>query len=125
MFETLLALGISHPKPVLAGIICLGSFEPWLGHLILRNTTLRFWSLLICMSRNPDRKLLDNFFILKTKAIVRWLCARADSDPSPYGCAQANSLAKPIKWFNIGEHFRYERPQKGRGRSFYQFNADY
>ena len=38
--------------------------------------------------------------------------------------ARANSLAKPIKWFNIGEHFRYERPQKGRGRSFYQFNAD-
>ena len=38
--------------------------------------------------------------------------------------ARANSLPKPIKWYNIGEHFRYERPQKGRGRSFYQFNAD-
>jgi histidyl-tRNA synthetase len=38
--------------------------------------------------------------------------------------SKANSLAKPIKWYNIGEHFRYERPQKGRGRSFYQFNAD-
>ena len=38
--------------------------------------------------------------------------------------ARANSLPKPIKWFNLGEHFRYERPQRGRGRSFYQFNAD-
>jgi histidyl-tRNA synthetase len=38
--------------------------------------------------------------------------------------SRANSLPKPIKWFNVGEHFRYERPQKGRGRSFYQFNAD-
>ena len=38
--------------------------------------------------------------------------------------SRANSLPKPIKWYNIGEHFRYERPQKGRGRSFYQFNAD-
>lgn len=38
--------------------------------------------------------------------------------------SQANSLAKPVKWFNVGEHFRYERPQKGRGRSFHQFNAD-
>ena len=38
--------------------------------------------------------------------------------------SRANSLPKPVKWFNIGEHFRYERPQKGRGRSFYQFNAD-
>ena len=38
--------------------------------------------------------------------------------------AKANSLKRPIKWFNIGENFRYERPQKGRLRSFYQFNAD-
>ena len=38
--------------------------------------------------------------------------------------SRANALPKPIKWFNVGEHFRYERPQKGRGRSFYQFNAD-
>lgn len=33
-------------------------------------------------------------------------------------------LKKPTKWFNITENFRYERPQKGRLRSFYQFNVD-
>lgn len=38
--------------------------------------------------------------------------------------AKANSLRRPIKWFNIGEQYRYERPQKGRLRAFYQFNAD-
>lgn len=38
--------------------------------------------------------------------------------------AKANSMPKPIKWFNISENFRYERPQKGRLRSFYQFNCD-
>ena len=38
--------------------------------------------------------------------------------------ARQQSLKKPIKWFNIGEHFRYEKPQKGRTRAFYQFNAD-
>ncbi|MDA9317382.1 histidine--tRNA ligase [Puniceicoccaceae bacterium] len=38
--------------------------------------------------------------------------------------AKANSLKRPIKWFNIGEHYRYERPQKGRLRAFYQFNVD-
>jgi histidyl-tRNA synthetase len=37
---------------------------------------------------------------------------------------RAESLKKPIKWFNITENFRYERPQKGRLRSFYQFNVD-
>ncbi len=38
--------------------------------------------------------------------------------------ARANSLRKPVKWFSIGEQFRYERQQRGRLRSFYQFNAD-
>ena len=38
--------------------------------------------------------------------------------------AKANSLKRPIKWFNIGEHYRYEKPQKGRLRAFYQFNVD-
>jgi len=38
--------------------------------------------------------------------------------------AKANSLKRPIKWFNVGEHYRYERPQKGRLRAFYQFNVD-
>jgi histidyl-tRNA synthetase len=38
--------------------------------------------------------------------------------------AQANALKRPIRWFNIGEQYRYERPQKGRLRAFYQFNAD-
>jgi histidyl-tRNA synthetase len=38
--------------------------------------------------------------------------------------ARANALRRPIKWFSIGEFFRYERMQKGRGRSFFQFNAD-
>lgn len=38
--------------------------------------------------------------------------------------AKASSLGMPVKWFNIGEHYRYERPQKGRLRAFYQFNGD-
>jgi len=31
---------------------------------------------------------------------------------------------KPLKWFEIGQCFRYETPQKGRGREFHQFNVD-
>jgi len=38
--------------------------------------------------------------------------------------AKSASLKKPVKWFCIGENFRYERPQKGRLRSHYQLNAD-
>lgn len=31
---------------------------------------------------------------------------------------------KPMRWFEIGQCFRYEKPQKGRTREFYQFNVD-
>ena len=37
---------------------------------------------------------------------------------------KANSLKRPIKWFSIAEFYRYERMQKGRGRCFFQLNAD-
>ena len=33
-------------------------------------------------------------------------------------------LGKPIKWFGIPRCWRYERPQSGRLREFYQFNLD-
>jgi histidyl-tRNA synthetase len=38
--------------------------------------------------------------------------------------AKASALKRPIKWFSIGECYRYERAQKGRERAFFQFNAD-
>lgn len=38
--------------------------------------------------------------------------------------AKANALKRPIKWFSIAEFYRYERMQKGRGRCFFQLNAD-
>lgn len=30
----------------------------------------------------------------------------------------------PLRWFSIGNRFRYERPQKGRTREFYQCDVD-
>ena len=38
--------------------------------------------------------------------------------------AQQRDYPKPLKWFEIGRCFRYEKPQRGRLREFYQFNAD-
>ncbi len=37
---------------------------------------------------------------------------------------RAGALKRPIKWYSIAEFYRYERMQKGRGRCFFQFNAD-
>jgi len=38
--------------------------------------------------------------------------------------ARARDFRKPLKWFCVPQFFRYEKPQRGRGREFYQFNAD-
>lgn len=38
--------------------------------------------------------------------------------------ARAGGIRRPVKWFCIGENYRYERQQKGRLRAFFQFNAD-
>jgi len=37
---------------------------------------------------------------------------------------KAGELILPIKWFTFGRRFRYEKPQKGRGREFYQWDID-
>ncbi len=38
--------------------------------------------------------------------------------------ARAAALPKPIKWYCVPQFFRYERPQRGRGREFIQWNVD-
>ena len=38
--------------------------------------------------------------------------------------SRANRLARPIKWYCVPEFYRYEKPQRGRLRAFYQWNVD-
>ena len=38
--------------------------------------------------------------------------------------AKQGSLALPLRWFTIGQCFRYEKMQKGRKREHYQWNMD-
>lgn len=37
---------------------------------------------------------------------------------------QQNGLAFPLRWWSFGPFWRYERPQKGRTREFFQWNID-
>jgi len=39
--------------------------------------------------------------------------------------AKRRELVFPLRWFSIGNRFRYERPQRGRGREFYQTDIDF
>jgi len=37
---------------------------------------------------------------------------------------RSNVLPKPIRWWSYGPFWRYERPQRGRSREFFQWNID-
>ncbi len=38
--------------------------------------------------------------------------------------ARSKSLLRPIRWWSFGPFWRYERPQRGRTREFFQWNID-
>lgn len=38
--------------------------------------------------------------------------------------ARQSQLSFPLRWWSFGRFWRYERPQKGRAREFYQWNCD-
>ncbi len=38
--------------------------------------------------------------------------------------ARSAILSRPIRWWSYGPFWRYERPQKGRSREFFQWNID-
>jgi histidyl-tRNA synthetase len=37
---------------------------------------------------------------------------------------QQTTLVRPVRWFSFGPFWRYERPQRGRRREFFQWNID-
>lgn len=48
----------------------------------------------------------------KTPSLARMIASRS------------KTLIKPIRWFNIGNCWRYEKPQRGRGREFWCLDCD-
>ena len=38
--------------------------------------------------------------------------------------ARQNALTYPVRWWSFGPFWRYEQPQKGRSREFFQWNID-
>lgn len=56
----------------------------------------------------------------------RRLAIRPEKTPSVARlvAGKIKQLPRPIKWFNIGNCWRFEKPQKGRGREFFQLDCD-
>lgn len=70
-------------------------------------------------------EIKDQLFWFKDKG-ERDVTLRAELTPqlARYVVMYGKKLKKPFKWFSIPRLFRYERPQKGRLREFFQYNAD-
>lgn len=76
-------------------------------------------------TQKSGEEIVNQLFAFEDKG-GRKMALRPEMTPSLVRILGKNlaTLKKPTKLFNITEQFRYERPQKGRLRSFYQFNAD-
>ena len=76
-------------------------------------------------TKKSGEEIVEQLFAFEDKG-GRKIALRPEMTPSLVRILgeQVATLKRPTKWFNITENFRYERPQKGRLRSFYQFTVD-
>lgn len=76
-------------------------------------------------TEKSGEEIKKQLFWFKDKG-EREICLRAELTPQlarliiNYG----KSIKKPIKWYSIPRVFRYEKPQRGRYREFFQYNVD-
>lgn len=76
-------------------------------------------------AKSGEELVKKQTFILKDRG-GRTLALRPEMTPTlaRMVAQKQEELPKPIRWFAIGPRFRYEQPQKGRGREFYQWDVD-
>jgi len=68
-------------------------------------------------------EIVNEIFNFKDKA-GRDICLRPEFTPILARMAAEKQLPRPQKWFSIGRFWRYESPQQGREREFWQLNVD-
>lgn len=76
-------------------------------------------------ARKSGEELSQQLFNFLDKS-ERRLCLRAETTPiiARMYIENERRLVKPLKWFCMSRLFRYEAPQKGRLREFFQLNVD-
>ncbi len=76
-------------------------------------------------AKSGEELVKKQAFTLKDKS-NKLLALRPEMTPTlaRMVAAKEGSLTFPIKWFTYGRRFRYETPQKGRGREFFQWDID-
>ena len=82
-------------------------------------------SLDLYAAKSGEELVKKQAFVLQDRS-GKTLALRPEMTPTLARMAaqRANSLIFPVKWFTYGRRFRYEKPQKGRGREFFQWDID-
>ncbi|MGB9911033.1 MAG: histidine--tRNA ligase [Microgenomates group bacterium] len=76
-------------------------------------------------AKSGEELVKEQTFIVKTKSGEK-LALRPELTPTlaRMVAQKQETLPRPIRWFSIGPRWRYEKPQKGRTREFYQWDVD-
>lgn len=76
-------------------------------------------------TKSGEALVKEQTFILKDQGGKK-LALRPEMTPTlaRMVAQKQEELIKPIRWFSIGPRWRYEKPQKGRSREFYQWDVD-
>ena len=77
------------------------------------------------LTAKSGEEIKQQIFVLEKKGTEE-LALRPEFTPgfARMFVAKQRELVKPVKWFTIGKAWRYEAPQKGRAREFFQLNAE-
>ena len=76
-------------------------------------------------TRKSGQEIVEQLYTFEDKG-GRKLALRPEMTPSLARmiASRSQGLPKPVKWYSIPRLFRYERPQRGRLREFFQLNLD-
>lgn len=77
------------------------------------------------LGKSSEELIKKQTFLLKDRS-GKTLALRPELTPSLARMVayKKDQLTLPLRWFSIGPRFRYEQPQKGRLREFYQWDVD-
>lgn len=77
------------------------------------------------LDKTSEEILKDQVFSMKDRD-DRTLVLRPEITPTfaRMVAQKSQEIPKPIRWYSIGRGYRYEQPQKGRGREFFQWEIN-
>lgn len=77
-------------------------------------------------AKSGEELVKQQTFVVQDRGGERQIVLRPELTPTlaRMVAQKQNELPKPIRWFSIGPRWRYEQPQKGRTREFFQWDID-